>query len=180
MFKTWLCANLGVVYFFLVVIVALAAWLILPTEELLAVLTGIFMVSIVAFLSFGPSFGPAFAVILIVGLIVFLPWAIKNNFLEEVLNIQISEGSFRIINTVIYSLAAFCVVPAFFIARYAYINFDDVVSRRWMYRNSEKDVFESTWKYAINRFFSGYVLVFALLFDIAIIVVQKNWLHYVL
>ena len=180
MFKTWLCANLGVVYFFLVVVVALVAWLILPVEELFAVLTGIVMVSIVALVSFEPSYGPGFAVLLIVGLIVFLPWAIKNDFLEEVLEIQVPEGAFRTINTVIYSLAAFCVVPAFFIARYAYINFDDVVSRRWMYSNSEKDVFESTWKYAINRFFSGYVLVFALLLDIAIVVVQRNWLHYAL
>lgn len=177
MFKTWLCANLGVVYFFLVVIVVLVAWLILPSKELIAVLIGIGSVSIVTVTAFEPSYGPGFAFIIIVGLIVFLPWAIKNDFLEDVLEIQVPEGVFHIINTVIYSLAAFCVVPAFLIARYAYINFDDVVSRRWMYRNSAKDVFESTWKYAINRFFSGYVLVFALLLDIAIVVVQKNWLH---
>lgn len=39
-------------------------------------------------------------------------------------------------------------------ARYAYINFEDVVSRRIRYRNSNVDLFDIRWKYTFNRFVS--------------------------
>jgi hypothetical protein len=54
----------------------------------------------------------------------------------------------------ILSLGAFIVVSAasFFIARYAKYNFDEVVSRRMLYRNSSVSLFEIEWRYTIDRF----------------------------
>jgi hypothetical protein len=43
-------------------------------------------------------------------------------------------------------------VVSFFIARYAKYNFDEVVSRRMLYRNSSVSMFEMEWKYTIDRF----------------------------
>ena len=37
------------------------------------------------------------------------------------------------------------------VGRYAYTNFDEIVSRRYFYRNSNASVFEDATKYAINR-----------------------------
>lgn len=41
-------------------------------------------------------------------------------------------------------------------ARFAYVNFEEVVSRRMRYRNSNVDLFDVRWKYTFNRF----VLIF--------------------
>jgi len=38
------------------------------------------------------------------------------------------------------------------IARYTFRNFDEVVSRRMLYRNSNVSLFELRWKYTLNRF----------------------------
>lgn len=42
-------------------------------------------------------------------------------------------------------------------AIYANRNFDDVVSRRFLYRNSDVSVFEEQWKYTFNRFFACFM-----------------------
>lgn len=84
---------------------------------------------------------------------------------------EVPEKSIRIMNTIVISLAVISSVPAFFIARYANANFYDVVSRRWMYRNSAKSVFESTWKYTFNRFCMAFLVVFCLLLDLAIVII---------
>jgi hypothetical protein len=39
-----------------------------------------------------------------------------------------------------------------FLARYAYLNFAEVVSRRMLWRKSKVTLFETRWKYALNRF----------------------------
>ena len=43
-------------------------------------------------------------------------------------------------------------VLSFFLARYAYRNFYDVVSIRMLYQNSNASVFEVKWRYALDRF----------------------------
>ena len=39
-----------------------------------------------------------------------------------------------------------------YMAYYAYVNIDDVLSRRMLYRNSSASLFEYTWKYVWDRF----------------------------
>lgn len=53
---------------------------------------------------------------------------------------------------------------------YAYKNFDEVVSRRFLYRNSDVSVFEVQWKYAFNRFYAGFMAVACVMVEIGIMV----------
>ena len=49
-----------------------------------------------------------------------------------------------------------------FTSIYANRYFEDVVSRRFFYRNSNVDVFAIKWKYTFNRFYAGFVTVFTI------------------
>jgi hypothetical protein len=64
-------------------------------------------------------------------------------------------------------------VAAFFIARYANSNFDEVVSRRMLYRNSNVNLFSIEWRYTLDRFcISAFCLIdviFAIAFLFAMI-----------
>lgn len=68
-------------------------------------------------------------------------------------------------------------IPAFLFglvcAIYANRNFDDVVSRRFLFRNSEVSVFEVQWKYTFNRFYAGFVTVFAFALEIMLFLALK-------
>ncbi len=68
-------------------------------------------------------------------------------------------------------------IPAFFFALfssiYAYRNFDDVVSRRFLFRNSNVSVFEVQWKYTFNRFYAGFMTVFAIGLELMIFIALK-------
>lgn len=66
-------------------------------------------------------------------------------------------------------------VIAFLLARYAWIHFDEVVSRRMLYRNSAVDLFDIQWKYTIVIFMDA---VSALTF-LAAIVGGISWLRFV-
>ena len=173
MLKTWLCANLGVVYVACALILLGIAAIFLPVSFkgddhalwLIAAI-GIGCVSFVFLLACEPTVGPIFSIIALVGMYIFFIYYLKNPENGG----EIPTAFIRGANSFVISLSLCSIVPAFFIARYAYINFDDVVSRRWLYRNSEKDVFETTWKYTINRFFMAFLMTFCLLVDIAIIV----------
>lgn len=68
-------------------------------------------------------------------------------------------------------------VPAFLFGLvcsiYANRNFDDVVSRRFLYRNSTVSVFEEQWKYTFNRFYAGFMTVFAFALEIILFLALK-------
>ena len=61
-------------------------------------------------------------------------------------------------------------IVGIFTAIYAYQNFDDVVSRRFLYRNSAASVFEYEWKYTINRFFAGFIALYGLALQVFVFV----------
>ncbi len=179
MFRTWLIANLGIVYFACVLVLAGISALFLPTigtEEDLSVwgkaLVVICIISVPMIFGAEPTIGPIVSVLALAGLYVFLIHWMKDP--EVVRDAEFAAKSIRLMNSVIIPLSIASLVPAVLIARYAYINFDDVVSRRWMYRNSGKDVFETTWKYTINRFFMGFLVTFSLLLDIAAVIFIRN------
>lgn len=174
MFKTWLCANFGIVYLFCALVLLGIAAIFLPIvpegEELstwLMALLGIGAVSCVFLFACEPGIGPVVSVIALASLYIYFVFALKHP--ED--GSEIPEKTIRIMNTIVISLSVVSAIPAFFVARYANINFYDVVSRRWLYRNSAKDVFESTWKYTFNRFCMAFLAVLCLLIDLAIIIV---------
>lgn len=183
MFRTWLIANLGIVYFVCALILAGLSALFLPTngtEESLSAwgyaLLVISFISVPMFFGAEPTIGPVVSVMVLAGCYFFAIYVLKHP--ETDVGVEDLEKLVRLMNTVVLSLTAVSMIPAFIIARYAYINFDDVVSRRWMYRNSEKDVFETTWKYSINRFFMAFLVTFSLLLDIvAVIFIRYVSLH---
>lgn len=61
---------------------------------------------------------------------------------------------------IILSIVAF--VFGIITAVYANRHFDDVVSRRFLYRNSDVSVFEHQWMYTFNRLYAGFMTVFAI------------------
>ncbi len=181
MLKTWLIANLGIVYVVCALIIIGLSAIFLPTEGVgedepstwLIALCGIVAISCVMIFAAEPSAGPIVCVFLLVGLYVYFIYFLKHP--ED--GSEVPEKAIRTMNTIVISLSAICSVPAFFIARYANINFYDVVSRRWMYRNSAKDVFESTWKYTFNRFCMAFLVVFCLLLDLALVIILAVGKH---
>lgn len=146
MFRTWLIANLGIVYFVGVLILAGVSALFLPTvgtEEELSVwgkaLVVIGLISVPMLFGAEPTIGPVVSVLTLAGLYVFLIHWMKDPAVWR--DTEYAAKLIRLMNSVMIPLSIASLVPAVFIARYAYINFDDVVSRRWMYRNSEKECF---------------------------------------
>ena len=57
-----------------------------------------------------------------------------------------------------------------FTAVYANVRFDDVVSRRFFYRNSFSSEFADRWKYTFNRFYAGFVTLFTMGIEILLYV----------
>ena len=140
-------------------------------EEWFIPLFGIVMIAFsIAASVFSPGKGPGVALFCIVAVYVFFLLLIRE---DSANNPEIAQYV-RKANTALIIMAAIALVPSFFIARYCYNNFDDVVSCRWLYRNSEKDVFESTWKYTINRFLTVFLSVFALLLQVGIIIAKTD------
>ncbi len=173
MLKTWIIANLGIVYVVCALIILGLAAIILPTSAVEGetslwnvALFCVAAISIIMLFAAEPTIGPIVSLVLLAGLYIFLIYSAKHP--ED--GSEVPEQAIRIMNTIVISLSVICSVPAFFVARYANVNFYDVVSRRWLYRNSAKDVFESTWKYTFNRFCMAFLVVFCLLLDLAIVI----------
>lgn len=59
-------------------------------------------------------------------------------------------------------------------AIYANRNFDDVVSRRFLYRNSDVSVFEEQWKYTFNRFFACFMAITLIAFEIMLFLALRQ------
>ena len=175
MFRSWLYANLGTLY--IVCVLAIIGVLTFTTPilgtsgevnpEWWVPLFGIGIVSFVLMFSFEPSYGPGFVLLFLVGGYFFIRFGVKSDS-------DLATDLLSSLNKYVIVSAVLSLVPAIFIARYCYRNFDDIVSRRWLYRNSDKDVFESTWKYTINRFLTSFELILALLLDIGIVWAFKN------
>ena len=63
-------------------------------------------------------------------------------------------------------------VIGFFLARYAYRNFDEILSHRMLYLNSSASLFEMQWKYTLDRFCN---ISFSIVFGIIAIAVMVAW-----
>ena len=175
MYKTWLCANLDVAYLICVMAILGFAALYLPVSigegdsepsAWFQALTLIGFVSIAVLFASKPNIGPIVGSLLLVCLYIFFLFAMndpENDVPEEG---RIIVGK---MNKALLILSACSLIPAFFIARYAKNNFYDTVSRHWLYRNSTMAVFESSWKYFINRFCMAFLVILCLFIDLMIV-----------
>lgn len=179
--KYWLAANLGIVVWLLLLLIGVIVWLpdldlvIHPeTADLsepdawnLVYKLYVWSLSLGCGLIFclptkkkGESSG-RYIFLIGFGLIwIFMPKAIgQTATVEEMLLAKRFARIYWIALATIH-------VPALLIARYCYSNFDEVVSRRMLYRNSSVSLFEEQGKYALSRFFdavSAFAVVAALL-----------------
>lgn len=152
-FKSWLIANLEIVYCLLLVLI------------------------IVGVALFGDIPKNTWLIVALISLCVFLPAivGIKHGFIGFLIGgigsaiwlIPVIVDSNK--STLLIVFAAIAFVTGVLLAIYAYMHFDDVVSRRFLYRNSAVSVFEESWKYAFNRFFAGFILVWGLAMEILVI-----------
>lgn len=172
MFRTWLIANLSIAYYILAaIIIGISALVISPVEESITwsvCLIGIGIASLAIIITEEPNIGPITSILLGIGGYLLMTYILKNP--ESGAPTEQTLEIIRKINTGVISLSIVSTLPAFFIARYAYTNFRDVVSRRWLWKNSGKDVFESQWKYTFNRFCMAWLLVVCLGLDIALVI----------
>ena len=173
MFKSWLISNFAVVYFVCALLV-IGGVALFHLKDASGEVSTMFVstalaagvIAILFVIATGPeTFGPIGTTILLIGVYVYFIISLKNP----------SEGApdpgtlsfISKANKYVIVTSAIAIIPSFFVARYAYRNFDDVVSLRWLYRNSSKDVFASTWKYTINRFFMAFLVFFSIILLIA-------------
>ena len=59
-------------------------------------------------------------------------------------------------------IAITAIIPAFYIAKFAYNNVEEVLSRRFFYRNSKVNYLEFKVKYAIERFITSWRCIMAI------------------
>ena len=156
-FKSWLVANLEIVYYLGIILIIGGAALFLDMETgawgAVGILTAMLMLVSVSSIKYSVA-GLFFAAIIFGILLPIL--AGKNGdfqFLKE-------NMTYLIVS------AAVALVVGILIAIYAYRNFDDTVSRRFLYRNSSVSVYEEAWKYAFNRWFAGFMLIMGLAMEI--------------
>ena len=147
----------------------LIIFLAIPTSIILAIL--------------GLLNGNSFFVLVIGILIPIVPsWILQNGLVEQFSNIK-DIGIFIIpiigmfilssyiegIYLVLAWITFFVVCTLAFVAvRYIYMNFDKLVSRQMLYRNSEVAMLDTKWRYVFNRY--SYI-VLATIYTITVIVV---------
>lgn len=69
---------------------------------------------------------------------------------------------------ILVAVGVFSAAGGLIAAIYANRNFYDVVSRRFLYRNSLVSTFEVQWQYTFNRFYAGFMTFFAIALEIIV------------
>ena len=180
-FKSWLVANIEVILIIFTVLFAISCLLFFPNTEksgnasaALLIFAILLCVTIVACVRNG--FAALFAIALLVGFI-FNPSTETEVVEQQTLTPEELEGFNNtlkdIINNIKWSsfiwLGIIACIFGIFTAVYANRNFDDVVSRRFLYRNSTVSVFEVQWKYTFNRFYAGFMTFSAIALDFIVL-----------
>ena len=168
-FKSWLIANLEIIYYLALGLIILGVALFghFGADEWFAVILLSVVLFIISVASIKHGFGILIFLIFVVGL-PLLSSVLESGHFASVYSFFKCHFTFLLIAFVV------AVVVGILIAIYAYRNFDDVVSMRFLYRNSEVSVFEQAWKYAFNRQFAGFMLVFGLALEILLLVGIKE------
>lgn len=188
-FKSWLVANIEVILIVFTVLLSIACFLFFPkTEKSGTAVTALIIFSIVLCVIIVACVRNGIAALFVIALLVgaiFLENKKRatvnpstetevveqqtltpeqeefNNTMDDILN-NIKWSSFIWLGIIacIFGIGT---------AVYACINFEDVVSRRFLYRNSTVSVFEEQWKYTFNRFYAGFMTFSAIALDFMVL-----------
>lgn len=155
-FKSWLIANLEIVYYLLLalIIIGVALFGDFGVEEwgTIVVISLLLLVTSVMSIKHG-----------LAGLLAATIIGASIAYFRMITLFTPQQHKYLLIITIVAAVLGVVV------AIYAYSHFDDVVSRRFLYRNSGVSVFEYAWKYAFNRWFACFMLVFGIAFEIMVI-----------
>lgn len=166
-FKSWLIANIELIYYLGIILILTGAGLFTHMSTgawvVLIILTGI--LALISVFSIKSGFG-GFIITAFIGTVAIVSAADEGD--------DVSNGILRLIHsfnpTSIIIIAIIAAVLGILVAIYAYRNFDDTVSLRFLYRNSDVSVFEYAWKYAFNRWFATFMLIMGLAIEILTII----------
>ncbi|MGI5846869.1 MAG: hypothetical protein ACOX5T_02415 [Candidatus Cryptobacteroides sp.] len=156
-FKSWLIANLEIVYFILLAITLACAFLVggYSAEQMEVLIVSTVLFSLISAMSIKNGLAGLLAAC-IVSSFFFGEVLFKDGIINDLADFLSEHAVYVLVAAIIG------VLIGIFIGIAAYIHFDDVVSRRFLYRNSRTSVFEHAWKYAFNRQFAGFWLCFGL------------------
>ena len=190
-FKSWLVANIEVILIvFTILLIALSGLVLIPksSESFKALFFAIaFFSAVICAVIVGcvrNGVASLLAIAILVGIAVF--GSKKGSADNQNTEIEVAEQQVKspeqeafnntmdeVIENINWSgliwLSIIACVFGVCIAVYANRNFDDVVSRRFLYRNSTVSVFEEQWKYTFNRFYAGFMTFSAIALDILIL-----------
>ena len=145
MFKSWLVSNITFLFILLFLVFSLVFQI--PDEEEDSVVSFVMLFGACLFVHF---FLATIADISGVGSILIFLLAIATIIgLFSWRNKIAVASNIDSVWLTVYLIAG--VIVSVLVGIYAFINFDDVVSSRWLYRNSPVAVYEEEWLYAINR-----------------------------
>ena len=188
-FLSWLIANLEVVFIFFTILIQLIIFLAGQkngwfvgfsdpqqefSEECVAWLFSLIIAVVISvFIVSGIKDVKGFIVTLVVLSVVILlaNFANDNEIIRSINDLKVGlKEDFGISLNWLVWLCIPSLIVGIFTAIYAYQNFDDVVSRRFLYRNSAASVFEYEWKYTINRFLAGFIAFYGLALQVFVFV----------
>lgn len=155
-FKSWLVANLEIVYILALILIILGTAFggDLSDDDWGVVVCVSVLLLIISFMSIKHGLAGFIVTMLLGGVYIFF-------FLHEIVAERMPH---------LLIIGAIALISGIVIALYSYRHFDEVVSRRFLYRNSNVSVFEQAWKYAFNRFFAGFMLVLGLVLELFVII----------
>lgn len=184
-FKSWLVANFEVILiiFSLILFIVGVVMSILAANEdvgaalLVACLVIPIICGIVVYCVRG-GFRTLIGIIFIVGLVFISLESESESDSEPSQSVEIQANSDKDVVApenqstqlklwpILVTVGLFATSGGLVAAIYANRHFDDVVSRRFFYRNSTVSTFEVQWKYTFNRFYAGFMTFFAIAFEI--------------
>lgn len=152
MFKSWLISNIEFLFIFLYLILAIIfqnqiayetpAW----AKVICLLVFGFFVYGILASLADAGILGSILVGIMGLAVIVLAMTYVLGGLSGKLEASATVNG----VGVAIYFILSF--VLSIIAAVFGFRNFDDVVDRRWLFRNSNVSIYEEEWKYALNRF----------------------------
>lgn len=163
--KAWLIANAEIIYMILQIIFTVILWCSFPdkigedgepTNDGLMIglttllITGLFLWSVKSWKA---------ALVIIAGVLGVLLLLVFGKDMDV-------SSSAKVWGLICVGIAF---VLGFILSVASYRNFEEVVSRRFLYRNSLVSVFEERLKYAITRFYVGFIAVLSLALEVIVV-----------
>ena len=169
-FKSWFVANMEIVFIPILILIQVIGALVcnINADDWWNIIFFSVLIIIISIASIKRGF---------IGLISWMAFIlicfVMPEMTEEELEIfQPFIMSFHVICQHLRSLLVFAIIAfsgGVATAIYAYKHFDEVISRRFLYRNSNVAVFQERWRYTFNRQFAGFMLFFGWFIEIVLV-----------